>query len=128
MNEHYQQLVQLVKEQAGRNLRSAFCYDADDWTALYVRTDLATDDLQSAVPSLAERARSQEPLVRNRDYPGLGEQRASVFLHENAVLVQFDEPETESGIVLTLDSDVARNLSQFVAECETVLADPQRRQ
>ncbi len=128
VNDQYQQLVRLVKARAGRSFRTAFCYDADGWDALYVRTDLATDDLEAAVPALAERARSQEPLVRGRDYPPLGAQRASVFLHENAVLVQFSEPDSETGVVLTLDTEVAGNLSEFVKACETVLTEPQRRQ
>ncbi|GAB7013094.1 hypothetical protein [Halolamina salina] len=120
MNERYQGLVRLVQEQAGENFRSAFRYDEDDWTALYVREDLATPDLQQAVPALARRARDAEPLIRERDYQGLGPQQASISLHAKAVLIHFREGE-DAGVIVTLDKDVARNLADFVARCEGIL-------
>ena len=127
MNEQHQQLIRLVEETAGESFRTAFAYEPADWEALYVRSDLATPDLQSAVPALVTRTRSREPLVREEDYPSLGSQRAAVSLHEEAVLIHFFEGD-ESGVVITLDTDVAGNLSQFVAACETVLSESQRRQ
>lgn len=127
MNASTQQLVRLVKAQAGESFRSAFCYDSDDWTALYVRSDIATDQLKAVVPTLAERARRHEPLVREQDYPGMGTHRASVAIHDEAVMIHF-QVEEQSGIVVTLDTGVARNLSEFVAACERVLSPPQRRQ
>lgn len=87
-----------------------------------VRSDLATADLEAIVPTLADRARAQEPLVREDDYPEMGEQRASISLHEAAVLIQFDEGD-RSGVVVTLETGVARNLSEFAAQCESVLAE-----
>mgnify|MGYP006278135475 CR=1 FL=1 len=122
MHDRHQQLVRLIEEQAGESFRSAFSYDAEGWTALYVRTDLATRDLEAVVPSLAKRARDHEPLIRQLDYPGLGEQRASISLHDDAVLVQFHDGD-RSGVVITLDNDVAQDLSEFVAECEAVLTE-----
>lgn len=122
MGNRYKRLVGLIKEEAEGNFRSAFRYDETDWQALYVRSELATEDLQSVVPTLAERARSKEPMVREEDYPRLGSQRASISLHDEAVLVHVrDGP--DSGVVVTLDTDVARNLSEFVARCENVLLD-----
>lgn len=91
MNERHQRLVRLVDEQVGENFRSAFHYDEDDWTALYVRKDLVTPDLQNIVPALVQRAREYKPLVRERDYTGLGTQRASVSIHSEAVLVHLRE-------------------------------------
>ena len=120
MNDRYQGLVRLVEEQAGENFRSAFRYDEDDWAALFVRSDLATADLQQVIPGLAQRAREDEPLVREQDYEGLGPQRASISLHSEAVLIHFREGES-TGVVVTLDKDVARNLADFVARCEDIL-------
>ena len=122
MDDDYKQLLRLVEEQAGGNFRAAFAYDADDWTALYVRSDLATTELQAIVPSLAERARHHEPLIREQDYPGLGAHRPSLSLHDDAVLIQFRVGE-RSGVVITLDNDVAQDLSEFVRRCESVLAE-----
>ncbi|WP_435115854.1 hypothetical protein [Halolamina sp. C58] len=121
MNERYQRLVRLVEEEASDNFRSAFHYDEDGWSALYVREDLATPDLQRVVPALAQRAREEEPLVREQDYEGLGPQRASISLHAEAVLIHFREGES-AGVAVTLDKDVARNLADFVARCEGILA------
>jgi len=120
VNDRYQGFVRLVEEQAGENFRSAFRYDEDDWSALYVRDDLATADLQQVVPGLARRAREAEPLVREQDYEGLGPQRASISLHSEAVLIHFREGEA-GGVIVTLDKDVARNLADFVARCEDIL-------
>jgi len=122
MSDRHRRLVELVRKQAGEHFRSAFRYDADSWDALYVRPDLATAGLEAIVPSLADRARAEEPLIRQSDYPGLGAQRASVSLHEEAVLIHFYEG-SSSGVVLTLDTAVAPNLSEFVARCERVLDD-----
>jgi hypothetical protein len=122
MRDRHQQLVRLIRDETGESFRAAFAYDADDWTALYVRSDLATADLESVVPSLADRARSRGPLVREAEYDQLGTHRASISLHDDAVLVQFHGG-GQSGVVVTLDTDVARNLAEFVARCESVLAE-----
>jgi hypothetical protein len=120
VNDRYQGLVRLVEKQAGENFRSAIRYDEDGWTALYIRKDLATADLQRVVPGLTQRARDAEPLIREQDYDGLGAQRASISLHAKAVLIHYREGE-DAGVVVTLDKDVARNLADFVARCEGIL-------
>lgn len=122
MSDRHQQLVRLIRDQTGDSFRAAFAYDEEDWTALYVRSDLATADLQSVVPALADRARTRKPLVREADYAELGTHRASISLHDNAVLIQF-HGEGASGVVVTLDTDVAQNLAEFVARCESVLTE-----
>ena len=122
MTDRHRRLVELIREQVGEHFRSAFRYDADSWDALYVRSDLATADLESAVPGLADRARADEPLIREADYPALGSQRASISLHDEAVLIHFYEG-ASAGVVLTLDTVVAPSLSEFVASCERVLDD-----
>lgn len=122
MHDRYDRLVRLVSDHAGDRFRAAFRYDDSEWDALYVRSDLATEGLQDAVPALAERARSYEPLVRESDYAPLGTQRASISLHDEAVLIHFNEG-PESGVVVTLDTEVAQNLSKFVERCESVLTE-----
>lgn len=51
MHDRYARLVRLISDYVDRNFRAAFQYDERDWTALYVRPDLATEDLQAAVPA-----------------------------------------------------------------------------
>ena len=87
---------------------------------------LTSQRLESA-ELLAERARRHEPLVREQDYPGMGAHRASVAIHDEAVMIHL-QLEEQSGVVITLDTGVAQNLSEFVAACERVLSPPQRRQ
>lgn len=123
MSGRHKQLVRLIRDETGESFRAAFAYDEENWTALYVRSDLATADLGSVVPSLAERARTREPLVREEDYGALGTHRASISLHDDAVLIQFHGEEGASGVVVTLDTDVAQNLAEFVTRCESVLAE-----
>ena len=120
MHEQHQRLVRLINDQAGENFRGAFRYDENDWSVLYVRDDLATPDLQTVVPPLIQRAREHEPIVREADYDGLGVHRASVSVHAEAVLVHIREG-TQSGTVVTLDTEVARNISEFVTQCEAIL-------
>lgn len=120
MSGQYQRLVELIETRAGENFRAAFQYDDEDWTALYLRSDLATDELRAVVPALADRARAHEPLIRERDYPEMGAHHASISLHDEAVLIQFHEGD-RSGLVVTLDTAVARNLSEFVERCESIL-------
>lgn len=122
MSSRHGRLVRLIEEQAEEHFRAAFRYDETDWQALYVRPELATGDLESVVPTLADRVRGEEPIVREEDYPMLGAQRASISLHDEAVLVHIREG-PESGVVLTLDTEVAPDLSAFVARCERVLRD-----
>jgi len=108
----YEQLLATVEERAGESFRSAFSYTATDWTALHVRRDLATGNLKDAVPELAERARAVEPIVDQGVYDRLGSATTSVELYADAVLLHFRTGE-QSGVVLTLDRDVAQNLSEF---------------
>ena len=126
MNDRHQRLLQLIREQAGDNFRSAFRYNDEGWEALYVRSDLATSDLESIVPALARRVREREPLVREEDYARLGPQRASIELHADAALLHIREGE-RSGAVITLENDVARNLADFVSQCERVLQEEPER-
>jgi hypothetical protein len=122
MSGRHQQLVRLIRDETAESFRAAFAYDEENWTALYVRSDLATADLESVVPLLADRARTRKPLVREEDYDALGTHRASISLHDDAVLIQF-HGEDQSGVVVTLDTDVAQNLAEFVNRCESVLAE-----
>jgi hypothetical protein len=108
----YERLLAAVEKRAGESFRSAFSYTASDWTALHVRSDLATGDLKDAVPELAERARAAEPVVEPEIYDRLGSATTSVELYADAVLLHFRTGE-QSGVVLTLDEDVAQSLSEF---------------
>lgn len=109
-----------MKDQAGDSYRAAFCYDADDWSAIYVREELRTESLKESIPDAAERAREREAILTEADYPPLGETTATTELHEDGVLIHFREGEN-SGTVISLGRDAARRLAGFVTECLYIL-------
>lgn len=113
--------AQVVHHHAGDTFRSVFRYTDDDWTALYVRDDVATDDLQSVISTLIQRLREQEPVIQE-EYGRLGETRATVELHEDGVLLHFRETETD-GVAVSLDREAAQELSTFIDQCQAALPD-----
>jgi|GEM_PF-893110 len=116
----YQPLVQLVHNRAGDAFRGAIRYDADGWEALYLRDDVATEALKSALSAIADRARADESTVPEAQYDRLGENQATVELYDHAAVLHFRES-ADSGIVVSLDRDVAQGLGQFVNSCNAVL-------
>lgn len=120
MTERDQRLLELVRGRAGDAFRAALRYDADDWQLLYVRDDVATDELRSAIPSIVERSRAHEPTFQPDEYDRLGDAQASVELYDQAAVVHLRE-DSARGLLVSLDRDVAQGLGQFVAECTTVL-------
>lgn len=118
----YERLVGLVHDRAGETFRSAWRYDGDDWSALYVRDDIATRELRETIPGLLERARENEPIVDPSVYGRMGAVEAEVELHEDAVLVHFPETDSE-GVVVTLDQEAAQDLAGFIERCNTLLEE-----
>ncbi|QLC34215.1 hypothetical protein EFA46_008350 [Halarchaeum sp. CBA1220] len=122
MAEKYERLVRLVENRAGDAFRGAIRYHEGGHTILYLRDDIATDAFRDAVDGLIERARAYEPLSRPESYPTLGATQASVELYEAAAVIHFREgPNT--GILVSLDRDVAQGLGAFVTRCTSVLVE-----
>ena len=120
--DRYQPLLQLVHNRAGDSFRGAVRYDADDWSVLYIRDELATDKLRNSMAAIVERARNSEPVVPEDQYEQLGATQALVELHDSAVLLHFREGPSR-GLIASLDRDVAQGLGQFVNSCNAVLDD-----
>jgi hypothetical protein len=123
--DRYQPLLQLVHNRAGDAFRGAFRYDADAWEVLYLRDDVATEQLRDSMDALVDRARAAEPMVPQDVYDRVGETQAVVELHDRAALLHFRESPTD-GIIVSLDRDVAQGLGQFVNSCKAVLNDDAR--
>lgn len=122
MQESDRRLLELVRGRAGDAFRGALRYDTDEFTVLYVRGDIGTDELRAAVPTVVERARADEPVVPVDVYDALGETQATVELHENAALVHFRQEATDGrGLIVSLDREVAQGLGSFVEKCTAVL-------
>ncbi|WP_436910486.1 hypothetical protein [Halosimplex marinum] len=119
-DERYQPLLQLVHSRASDAFRGAVRYDAEGWEALYLRDDVATGDLKQALGAITDRARADESIVPADQYDRLGETQATVELHDRAAVLHFRES-AESGVVVSLDREVAQGLGQFVNSCNAVL-------
>jgi hypothetical protein len=122
MTDQYRDLLQVIHGRAGDAFRAAFRYGPDDWTMLYVRDDVATDQLRGSLPTIVQRAREYEPAVEPGGYPVVGETQATVELYDGAVILHF-QTGTDTGIVVSLDREVAQGLGQFVNQINAVLAD-----
>lgn len=124
VSDSHKELHQFVDERAGDAYRTAFHYDADDWEAMHVRSDLQTRTLGEEVPDIIERARETEALLREDDYPPIGETYATTEVHEDAIILHFPEGPDE-GTLISLDPDAARLLTGFVTRCLSILQTPE---
>lgn len=122
VHERYRELLELIRGRAGDAFRTAVKYDADGWTVLYVRDDVATEQLGNALDSLVDRARTRGSIATRETYGEIGETQATVELHAEAVLLHFRESATD-GVLVSLDRDIAQGLGQFVNGCNSVLYD-----
>ena len=118
--ERYQPLLQLVHTRAGDSFRGAVRYDADDWSVLYIRDELATGQLRDSMATIIDRARNSEPVIPEDQYDQIGETQAVVELYDHAVLLHFREGASR-GLIASLDRDIAQGLGQFVNSCNSVL-------
>jgi hypothetical protein len=120
IEERHQQLHRFIQERANTAYRSAFYYERDDWEALYVREDVASNRLRDELPDVVKRARQNEALLRAEDYPPLGEVHATSEVHEDGVILHFPEG-PEVGTIVSLDPDAARQLASFVSQDLSIL-------
>ncbi|SEN19958.1 hypothetical protein SAMN05216388_100238 [Halorientalis persicus] len=120
-DEQYQELLQLVRGRAGEAFRAALKYDQHDCTMLYIRDDVATQELRDALDTLVDRARNSGPVAKTDVYRGIGETQAIVELHERAALIHLRET-SNRGVIVSLDRDIAQGLGNFVTRCNGVLS------
>lgn len=118
--DRHRRLCEFVEDRVGDSLRGMVFYDESDWEAVYIRPDLATQELRAGLDDICDRARDARSLIREADYPPLGATAATVEVHENGVVLHFPE-EPGSGTLVSIDRSVARDLSEFVVECTEVL-------
>ena len=120
VQQRHKDLVRLVNYRTGKALRSAFAYNTDDWTPLYVRDDVATAELKRAMEESIPRVRRSDPIARAEEYGRIGETQATVELHDRAVIILIRESHT-SGVLVSLDREIAQDLAAFISECVSAL-------
>jgi len=114
---------EFVQERTGEAYRAAFHYEGEEWEALYVREEYATAELRAVVPEVVDRLLERPVLIREEEYPPLGETEATTEVHDDAVVLHFPEGPDE-GTIVSLDRDVARRLAGFVVRCTSILERP----
>jgi hypothetical protein len=124
IEERHRELHRFIQERARASYRSAFYYERDNWEPLYVRDDVASNRLRDELPDIVKRARQNQPLLREEDYPPLGEVHATSEVHEDGVILHFPEGPDE-GTIVSLDRDAARRLAGFVSQAMTIFQSPQ---
>jgi len=124
MTERYKRLLARVQERAGDAFRVAIRYTADDWTILYIREDLKTEEFQRTVGRTVEHARDYTPISDPAWYEALGNSQANVELYEAAAIIHLRDPDNGGGVLVSLDREVAQGLGAFVDECTSLLYGP----
>ncbi|MXR50736.1 hypothetical protein GRX03_03835 [Halovenus sp. WSH3] len=117
MNERYENVLRFLRARGGDSLRTAFSYTDDEWTALYVREDVDTPELRRWLATYIENVREHDPVMPTDEYERLGETKATVEVHSEGVLIHFWLADSE-GFVISMGSDVAQNLTEFVEQCQ----------
>lgn len=119
-SDRHRRLCEFIQSRVGNSLRGLVWYGESDWEAIYIREDLATQELRADLADICERARSARALFPEADYPPLGETTATTEVHENGVVLHLPES-PDSGTLVSLDRDVARHLTSFVVDCSEIL-------
>ncbi|USZ69850.1 hypothetical protein NGM10_15710 (plasmid) [Halorussus salilacus] len=108
-------LIRFLRERTGECLRGVGRYDADGYEVLYVRPGLERETLDSEVERMVTHLRSESRPREVRSFP-YGDLDGTVRSFEEAVVMHFPLTQ-ERGVVVTLEPDVARQLTTFMREC-----------
>jgi len=124
-NPRHQELHEFVQERARDAYRAGFHYEGEKWEALYVRSDLATEELRENIPDVREELIERGVLLPEEKYPPIGETHATTEVHEDAVIMHFPEGPSK-GTVISLDREVAQKITEFVLQCQNILSSRQQ--
>jgi len=120
IQERHRELHQFILDRAGDAYRTGFHYREDGWKTMYIREDLATEQLENEMPDVIEQVRDRRALLSEETYPPLGEPQATTEVHDEGVIIHFPEGSAE-GTIISLDREAARRLTGFVVQCQTIL-------
>lgn len=109
-----------LRDRTGGSLRVVSWYTADDFGALYSRSDLDQEAVKERVRVLSERLIHGERETGSNPLGALGREQAMVQVREEVVILRFPL-ENDGGLVAILDVDVASDLHSFVVDCTTML-------
>ncbi|NHN61328.1 MULTISPECIES: hypothetical protein [Halorussus] len=108
-------LTAYLRDSTGESLRVVCRYDAEGYEVQYVRPDLRRETLDAEIARTVDHLRGESRAREQREFP-FSDLNGTVRSFDEAVVMHFPLPQ-ERGIVVTLDSDVARQLNEFMREC-----------
>lgn len=109
-------LTTFVRNRAGESLRTVVPYDGRTYTVHYLRDDLTEPDvlarLEEVLANVISGGGRRDEKIRSE----FGTLSASVQIREDGVIMHFPKS-TDSGVLLSFESAVAKQLDDFVGEC-----------
>lgn len=110
----------MLEEQTGGATRGVGEYSDGQVRLLYVRPDLQTDAFRKRAQEALEKAPDRHPLVVDDE---VGEWKADVEVHDHAIVIHLPTG-SGRGILVSMDPEIARNLTNFVQECTEIVQNP----
>ncbi len=119
-------LVDFLQRRSGDELRSAAYYDADSYELLYHDDAIDRSYSEADLEQIAERMRSEVRRSRAERLFDLGGFDCNVLCFREGLVFHFPMG-GERGTVISLEITAARDLHEFIAECnEYVYPDADR--
>lgn len=112
-----------LQERLGDALRTIVYYDTEKENAIYVREDVRQDVSPEQAGAIIDHLREREDLREVRTEIGLDTSlHCIVRCWEDRIGLHFPHS-PESGTLVEIESNVARDLHSFVTECESILEE-----
>lgn len=111
--------VDHLQDRAGEALRVVAWYTEDSSGGLYIRPDLDRPAVKERMRYLADRLHDRDA-DRENPLTELGDEEAMVQVREDVVILRFPL-DRETGLVVSMNVDVATDLHSFVIECAGLL-------
>lgn len=116
-----QRVTTYLRDRVGEGLRTVVIVHADDWEVHYLRDDLKEAYTEETFTEVVDTFRLEQPFMS----PGIasrpvGERRAIIHHHENALVIQFPLSTADS-ILISLTPDTGRYLIDFIETCRQLV-------
>ena len=109
-------LVSFVEQRAGDSLRAVAEYNEDGIGLLYSRDDLNRDEITERINAIHDNITWEWNPSNDTIVSELGEKRATLHVHEGAVIIHLLE-KADRGYLVGLEPEAARDLTTFLGEC-----------